>query len=60
MAGLQFDICHVIKTRLGFKIAEMTRFLIYIGSYSFAYQKIVNLKILENPQEHVYGEIIFL
>ena len=39
--GLQFDICYVIKTRVGFtgfKIAEMTRFLNYIGSHSFALQ----------------------
>ena len=49
LIGLQFDICYVIKTRVGFKIAEMTRFLNYISNYSFALQKIVNLKILENP-----------
>ena len=35
---MQFDVCHVIKTRVGFKIAEMTRFLYYIGSYLFALQ----------------------
>ena len=40
--GLQFDICHVIKTRVGFKIAEMTRYL----------------KTLENPQEYVHSEVI--
>ena len=33
---LQFDICYVIKTRVGFEIAEMTRFLNYFSSYSFA------------------------
>ena len=27
LIALQFDICYVIKTRGGFKIAEMTRFL---------------------------------
>ena len=26
LAGLQFYICYVIKTRLGFEIAEITRF----------------------------------
>ena len=26
LTGLQFDICYVIKTRAGFKIAETTRF----------------------------------
>ena len=31
LTGLQFDICDVIKTRVGFKIAEMTRFLNYTG-----------------------------
>ena len=55
----QFDICYVIKTKVGFKIAEMTRFLNYIGSYSFALQKIVNLKILENYQDCTYSEVIF-
>ena len=38
LAILQFDICYVIKTRVGFKIAEMTGFLNYIGSFSFALQ----------------------
>ena len=36
MAGLQFDICYVIKTRVRFEIAEFTRFLNYFSSYSFA------------------------
>ena len=35
LTGLQFDICHVIKTRAGFEIAEITRFLIW------KYQKIL-------------------
>ena len=26
LTGLQLDICYVIKTRVGFEIAEMTRF----------------------------------
>ena len=26
LTGLQFDICYVIKIRLGFEIAEITRF----------------------------------
>ena len=38
LTGLQFHICYVIKTRVGFKIAEMTRFLNYIDSYLFALQ----------------------
>ena len=36
LAGLQFDICYVIKTRLEFEIAEMTRFLNYFSRHSFA------------------------
>ena len=39
LTGLQFDICYVIKTRVGFKIVEMARFLNYIGSYSFVLQQ---------------------
>ena len=31
MARLQSDICYVIKTRVGFEIAEITRFLNYIS-----------------------------
>ena len=34
--GLQFDICCVIKTRVGFKIAEIKKCLIYFKSYAFA------------------------
>ena len=36
LTGLQFGICYVIKTRVGFKIAEITRFLNYFSTYSFA------------------------
>ena len=36
----------------------MTRFLNYIGSYSFALKN-VNLKILENSLEYVCSEVIF-
>ena len=32
LAGLQFGIYNVIKTRVGFKIRETTRFLIYFSS----------------------------
>ena len=31
--GLQFDIFYVIKTRVGFKITEITKFLNYFSSY---------------------------
>ena len=54
LAGLQFDFFCIIKTKVGFKIAEMTRILKYFSSYSFAL--IINLKILENSQEYVYSE----
>ena len=36
LTGLQFDICYVIKTRVGFENAEITRLLNYFSSYSFA------------------------
>ena len=36
LAGLQFDICYVIKATVGFEIAEITRFINYFSSYSFA------------------------
>ena len=44
---------------VGFEIAQMTRFLNYISSYSFALKN-VNLKILENSLEYVYSEVICL
>ena len=36
LTGLQSDICYFIKTRLGFEIEEITRFLNYFRRYSFA------------------------
>ena len=36
LTGLQSDVCYFIKTRLGFEIAEITKFLNYFSSYSFA------------------------
>ena len=63
MTGLQFNICCVIKTRVGFNIAEMTRFSNYVGSYSFALENSIkstltilkiNLKVSENSQEYVF------
>ena len=59
LTGLQFDICYVIKTRVGLKIAEITVFLNCISNYSFAL-KISLLQILENSQEYVYSEVICL
>ena len=35
LTELQFDICYVTKTRVGFEIAEITRFLNCFSSYSF-------------------------
>ena len=32
LTGLQFDTCYVIKTRVGFKMAEMIKFLNYFSS----------------------------
>ena len=36
LTRLQFDICYVIKTRVGFEIVEIKKKLNYTGSYSFA------------------------
>ena len=43
LTGLQFDICYVIKTRLGFGIPEITRFLNHFSSYSFALWLLINV-----------------
>ena len=44
---------------VGLDIAEMTRFLNYISSYSFALKN-VNLEILENSLKYIYSEVICL
>ena len=60
MKGLEFDILYVIKTRAGFVIAEITRFLNYFSSYYLLFKIVVNLKILENFQEYGHSEFISL
>ena len=57
--GLQFDICYVIKTRVGLEIAKITVFLNCVSSYSFAVKNSL-VKILENSQKYVYSEVICL
>ena len=57
LTGQQFDICYVIQTKVRLEIAEITVFLNYISSYSFALKNSL-LKILGNSQEYVYGEVI--
>ena len=58
--GLQFDIFYVIKTRVGFKIAEITRFLNYFKRYHLLFEIVINLKLLESSQEYVYSEVTCL
>ena len=51
-----------IKTRVGFGIAEMTRFsmaTILAGIHLF-FKIVINLKLLENSQEYVYREVTCL
>ena len=59
LTGLQFDICHVVKARVGLKIAEITVFLNFISSYSFDLKNSLQ-HISENSQEYVYSEVICL
>ena len=60
MTGLQFDICYVIKTRVGFEIAEITRFVsTYLAAIHLLFKIVINLKILEDSQEYVYSEVIY-
>ena len=58
MTGLQFDICYVIKTRVGFEIAEITRLLIILAAIHLLFTIVINLKILENSEEYSYSEVI--
>ena len=38
LTGLQFDICYVIKTRVGFEIAETTRFFTVLAAIHFLFK----------------------
>ena len=58
LTGLQFDICYVIKTRVGFEIAEITRLLIILAAIHLLFTIVINLKILENSEEYSYSEVI--
>ena len=60
LTGLQFDICYVTKTRVGFEIAEIVRFLNYFKAIQLLFKIVINLIILENSQEYVNIEVICL
>ena len=60
MKGLQVDICYVIKTRVGFEITEITRFLNHLAAIQLLFKIVINLKKLKNSQEYVYSEVICL
>ena len=57
MTGLQSDICYVIKTRIGFEIAEITRFLNISAAIHLLFKIVFNLKILENSEAYVYMKL---
>ena len=57
MTGLQSDICYVIKTRIGFEIAEITRFLNISAAIHLLFKIVFNLKILENSEGYVYMKL---
>ena len=60
MAGLQFDICYVIKTRVGFEIAGIRRFLTILAASHLLFKILIHLNILENSQEYISSEVICL
>ena len=46
-----------IRTQIvGFKVAEITGFLKYISSYSFALKN-VNMKSLQNSLKYIYSKV---
>ena len=57
MTGLQSDICYVIETRIGFEIAEITRFLNISATIHLLFKIVFNLKILENSEGYVYMKL---
>ena len=42
MTGLEFDICYVIKKRVRFEIAEITRFLNYLAAIHLLFKIVIN------------------
>ena len=51
-----------IKARVGFRIAEMTRFSVttILAGIHLLSKIVINLKLLENSQEYVYREVTCL
>ena len=58
--GLQSDICYVIKTRVGFEIAQVTRCYTILATIHLLFKIVIKLQILENSQEYVYSEVVYL
>ena len=56
LTGVQFDICYVIKTRVGFEIVEITRFLTAIH---LLFKIVIHLNSVIH-QEYVYSEVVCL
>ena len=50
--------CYVIKTRVGFEIAEMPRFLNYISSFSFALKNNSSENVRKFSGVHVYSGVV--
>ena len=60
LTGLQFVICHVIKTRVGFEIQKWQDFKTILATILLLFKIVINLKILENSQVYVHSEHIYL
>ena len=61
LAELQFDICFIIKTRVGFEIVQKLQdFKTILAAIYFLFKMAINLKILANSQENVYSDVICL
>ena len=57
LTRLQFDNCYVFKTRIGFEIAEITRFLVILAATHILFKIVINLKILENSQHYIIAKL---
>ena len=57
---IQFDIWYVLKTRVGFKIEKLQSFKTILAAIHLLFEIVINMKILENSQEYIYSEVIYL
>ena len=57
---IQFDICYVFEIRVGFKIEKLQGFKTILAAIHLLFEIFIIMKILENSQEYIYSEVVYL